>query len=194
MRIAATALLAIICALPPVIAAKGGPLPYDLAVEVEYAQPPGPEMLREELEWEVVKRLDGAGCVRSVERSSKAKEDAELLLTLSISDLVDEQDYYISLAQRDSPRSSPEVSRRMTASIRANVELRISAMPEAVALRTRRFRKNVSYSPYSTEDPRHEAHMMLIDKLARAARVFVCDNKKVRREVERALAGKPLDD
>jgi hypothetical protein len=194
MRGAASALLVIICSLSPLFAAKGGPLPYDLAVEVEYARAPGPEVLREELEWEIVKLLDEAACFRSVERYSEAQDRSQLVLTLSISDLVDEQLFDISLAQRDSPRSSPEVSKRMTARIRTDVELRISALPEAVPLRTRRFRKSLSYSPHTTEDPRYEVQLMLIDKLSREARAFVCDNKKLRREVERALAGKPLDD
>ncbi len=194
MRSAGAALLAISCALSASIAAKGGPLPHDLAVEVVYARPPGPEMLREELEWEVVKLVDGAGCFRSVVRYSAAKERSQVLLTLSIDDLVDEQDYDISLALRDSPRSSPELSRRMAARIRADVELRISAPPEAVPLCTSRFRKNLSYSPRTTEDPRYEVRLLLIDKLSRAARAFVCDNRKVRREIERTMAVKPLDD
>jgi hypothetical protein len=194
MKSASSALLAILCALAPAIAAKSGPLPYDLAVEVVYAQPPGSEILREELEWEVVKLLDESSCFRTVDRYSAAMDSAELLLTMSIGDLVIEQDYDISLAQRDSPRSSPEVKRRMASRVLADVELRIALPSGEAAIRTKRFRKNLSYSPRVDEDPRYEVRTMLIDRLSRAARAFLCDNRKLRREVEHAMAEKPLED
>jgi hypothetical protein len=194
MRSASSALLAILCTFVPAIAAKSGPLPYDLAVEVVYAQPPGAEILREELEWEVVKLIDESSCFRTVDRYSTSLDSAELLLTMSIGELVTEQDYDISLGQRDSPRSSPEVKRRMASRVLADVELHIALAAKEAPIRTKRFRKNLSYSPRVDEDPRYEVRLMLIDRLSRAARDFLCDNRKVRREIERAIAERPLED
>jgi hypothetical protein len=188
------ALLTVLCAALPAAAGKTGPLTYDVAVEVGYEDPPGPESLREELELEIIKTLEGAGCYRSVNRYSREREQAELLLTVTISDLLDEQDFEISLARRESPRSPAGESTRMTARLEVDVRLQLSLLPAMIPVRTKRFHKEYGYRPYADEDPRYEVRLILIDDLARAARAFVCKSRKVRKEIARARAGKPLED
>lgn len=169
--------------------AGGGPAPYSVVVDVAFGPEGGPASLRDDIVRGLLRELDRNRCFASVARLQPDVEpQADLLLRLVITELEDRTEYEISLAQRDSPNTTPSEKRRLIARLEAQVRQEIWTLPEENLARVRRFKANAAYRPLFNEDGRYEVELRLVDDLVRSTRAFACKGgaKKLTREVERA--------
>lgn len=181
----ALAVLAVVAALVAgdvALAATRRPVALDLTFEVIWGdESMGEESLREDVERQVLARLEQSACYASVVRArptagEEAGAPADLLFRLKLSDLEVREDWEVSIAERTSPNQPPgEAENRVLATIGFDVSMDLSLLPEAVSLRARDYRHEHGYRPLQQgEDPREEVRRLVIDDLARQATSFAC--------------------
>ncbi len=191
--VAAAALLVGVLLAASRTAAGRERLPYDVAVQVEYAGPPGSRTLLDEVGGSLVDELAARGCFRSfrlVPPAAKPPEDA-LVLRVSLDDLRDELRYDQSLAQQAQP-GEPGDSLQYSALFSVEVRLALLAPPGAAVVREKEFRESVRRRPLTVgEDAREAARSEAILELARKARASLCHGSpdSLRRSLDAAGIG-----
>jgi len=168
---------------------RSEPLPWDLDVRVVFDARSGPESLRADLERALATELRRDNFFRSVAVAA-GREDraADLLLTLVLEDVEDEQVHDTSIAQHHAPGSLPDVARGYVARLAAKVRLSLDTVPDGGTVRFKRFARAGEHRPILNEDARLEAVRKFTDGVARTARGLACrgSTKKWQRDVAEA--------
>jgi hypothetical protein len=180
-RLLLAALTALAC-LPGPSARGGEPLPYRLAVAVEFGVPPGPQSLRDELLYVLVAELRAAGCF--LEAGAEGEHD--LLLEVRLEDFREDVEAETSIAER-AASTDPYVERRRVVHSGSTFEVRVLT-PEQGVVRSKRFRLQNSWRPIFDEDPREKARRELVERAVERVRKFTCkgSQKKWSQEVQGA--------
>lgn len=176
----------------PVAGAAPGPAPYDIQLDLGFAQTSGDEGMREELELQLLSELRRAGCFRSVARITSGVDegtavDAETLrLNVTVTELFEETTYDTSLAARADPRSPQELEMAHTSRIRAVMTVSLEHPASGRALRTKRVRGTGMHRPTMPgEDARYAALREATMHASLGVRSFVCKGgaKRLRKEI-----------
>lgn len=164
----------------------GEPRPYRLGVEVVNYDRTVRESLRENIERDLIRRLDRAACFASVGPAPEAPGAADLLLRVVLTDLDDETRYRISQAARDAPNALPDTKRALDVFLEIDLEFQLLKLPGSGVIRVRRQHVNENYRPVMDEDPHDEARYKLIESAVDAASRFACksSSKKLAREIQ----------
>jgi len=168
-------LLALVLALGSATLTHAGaePLPYSLAVTVEWGTPRGPESFRAELERRLVADLEAQRCFASV--GNAPVEDpgpGDLRLFVLVDDFAEETDYDTGLADRYDPQV--DASRLLTVRLSADFHAELELAAEDLLVRRREFHDSASFRPLYHEDPRDGARDKLIAAVARTTRKLLC--------------------
>ncbi len=169
----------------------GEPLPYRLAVEARFGAQRGPGRLLDEVRLELLSALDRAHCFDSVETLGDPRDVAvDLLLRVTLDNVEERTDVETSLAARNDPDSTPDVSRQMVAQVEALVTAEILLADRSAVVRSRRFLQANQWRPVLNEDPRYEARTLMVDQLVSTVRSFACKGKakKWAKQLARARA------
>ncbi len=185
------AVLLTMSCLPAAVAAQQ-PAPYDVQVELSFAEASGDEGMREELELQLLSELRRAGCFRSVTRvthgvdGGTAVDSQTLLLNVAVTKLFEETTYDTSLAERADPRAPQELEMAHTSRIQAVMLVSLEHPASGRALRSKRLRGAGMHRPSMLgEDARLTALREATMNAARAVRSFVCKGgpKRLRKEI-----------
>jgi len=177
--------------LPAAIAAQG-PAPYDIQLDLSFAQASGDEGAREELELQFLSELRRAGCFRSVTRvvhgvdEGTTPDEETLRLSVAVTEVVEETTYDTSVAERTDPRASAQMRMAYTARIEAVMRVSLEHPASGQVLRTKRLRAQGEHRPLIPgEDARGTALGLATRDAADAVRIFVCKGgaKRLRKEI-----------
>jgi hypothetical protein len=188
-RLLSTALVSFL----PIASALGADaLPYRAGLQVVWADQRGPEVLRAEIERLTLEEMARNGCFAEV-FALQPGQDArgEVLLRLSLYDLLEETEYDTSLYDRVAPDAPPDTQRQLTAVLSYRVRTEILALPGEVPARVSRFRTEIRWRPrFAGEDARLTAREKAVEETARNARGVACRGSLSRlgRRIEAALA------
>jgi len=164
------------------LAFAAGPAPYTLAVRVEL-RGPGFETFRSDADYLSVGAIDGSGCfARVVPLDEQAGEplaaaataQADLLLIVTLSDVEDELEYEISMAERNAPNAQPQTRQMKVAHLDVQVAARLLTVDGELIVDDRDFHVGASHRPVLDEDPRLEAQTDALGQIARTLRKWVC--------------------
>ena len=163
----------------------GESLPYRLVVAVYWGPSVGPEALRQELEFELLRGLVAADCFESVV-ATPGEDKADLTLRLQISDYREETEFEYALSQAGEP--GLDTDRLSIAHVEANLLAEVIELQHGSVVRSRSFRQRASWRPTWNEDPREHAQGQLVEEAARTARKLVCKGSATKwaKEIERA--------
>jgi len=168
-------LLALGLALGPATVADAAPepLPYTLAVKVEWGTPRGPESFRADLERRLVVDLEAQRCFASVV-SDPAENPGpdDLQLFLLVDRFEEETEYDTGVAERYDPEI--DASRMLTVRLSADFHAELQTAAEGRLVRRREFHQSASWRPVYREDPRDRARDRLIDTVKRTTRKLLC--------------------
>ncbi len=163
-------------------------LPFDVAVRVGFeGESAGSASLRDDIAQALLAELRARGCFRSC-RAAPAGETprADLLLDVSLADLVEEVRYDQSLAERTRPVDPEQNLLGYSALLSLEVELRLGALPGGAPVRDARFHVRAERRPRMPgDDAREGARTDLLLDLARRARAEACrgSGKKLARSI-----------
>lgn len=175
----------------PLHAGRGEtPVPYHLRVDVTYGEPRGPATVVEDLERELLARLDAAACFLSVDPVSTERtiDGPRLVLHVRLEAFEERLDVEMSIAQRSQNRPPQETAQSQVASVETIVQLDVREPDATSTVRSRRFASRRSWRPLFLEDPAVEARDRLVQEIARTVEGFVCKGSptKWQRWIERA--------
>ena len=164
------------------------PLPYTLAVQVEYGVPKGPDSLLDEIRQRVVHDLAPRDLfVDIVEWEHDDRAPANLLLRIKLDDLRRETHYDRSMAERRE-LTDPLSEQEYTVEFEVIIDVDLLLLPEGVPVRSTRFREAGARRPrYLGEDVeaalREEAVRDLVRSIRRS--VFKGSPAKLDRKIDK---------
>jgi len=190
-------LFGLVCVLPilaaaaPVEAGRGDIAPFDLGVQVEFAEGVGSDDVHREVRREMVRGLDKARCYRSVRSSAPEGDGDDLLMRVSILSVEDELQHEVSMAERNAPDAPREIEQMKVSSFRIRLLMELMVADHELLLRSKRHEILGSYRPIRGEDPRFEARRAAIADVVRISTGFACKGspKKLARQIEESRAG-----
>jgi len=185
----AVLLVGLLVGLVTPCASGDAPAPFDLTLLVDYGNNVVSQSLRDEVSAAVLDELHRAGCFRSVGLvRPDPGDDDDLVLDLTLLDVIDETTFEVSLAQRDSPMAPPETAQRQIARLRVSFRLALRTASDDVLLREKERRVERTYRPLTNEDPRYAARQETLDAVAEVLRGFACKGspKSLQKAVARA--------
>jgi hypothetical protein len=182
----------------PVVLAAQGPAPYDVHVELSFAEASGDEEMRDELELQLLSELRRAGCFRAVIRVvagdavEHAAERETLRLNVAVSELLEETTYDTSIAERADPQAPQSLELLHTSRIQAVLQVSLEHPASGHTLRARRLRGAGAHRPLLLgEDARLTALREATIEAAQEVRRFVCKGGAKRLAKEIAAAPGP---
>ena len=170
----------------PAAAGRGDIAPFDLGVQVEFADGVGSDDVHRDVRREMVRGLDRARCYRSVRSMAPEGDADDLLLRVSILSVEDELQHEISMAERNDPNASGEVEQMKVSRFRIRLQMELLVAEGALPLRFKQHEILGSYRPVRGEDPRIEARRAAIIDVVRISSGFACKGspKKLARQIE----------
>lgn len=157
------------------VAAAGDAVPRPLVVEVVWAEEPGPESVRDDLEREVSTRLRRAECFAAVSAPGDDDErPAEALgARISLSDYEEETRFLESIGDLHSPNRPPGAGRNTSTRVRARIRIE-SLGPDGVRLKERRIAPTVRYASRLDESSRDHAVDDFLDTVSLMVARHLC--------------------
>jgi hypothetical protein len=168
---------------------RANPFPYRLQAEVGYGRVAASESVRRELERELIRELDDAGCFAAVELMGDDDEPlGELLLRLIVDDVERRTDYDLSIAERSARDAPTDAANRLEERIEARIHLALLTLPELATVRQKQFAVVGRHRPSQGEDARAVVVSEMIDETAKTTRLWVCKGsaRKLSRQIESA--------
>lgn len=171
-------------------------LPWSVDVAVGWGRGPGALSLLEETEAALLSELGARGCFREFRPVRTGEEGLApgILLELTISDVEEETRHEQSMAERLAPTDPLAAALGRAAVLEAAVHLRLSVVPEGIALREESFRESVMRRPASPgEDIHAAARDEFVREVARRSRAVLCKRASARMEerIRAALGAAP---
>ena len=176
-------------------AAKEPPRPYRVMVLAAYGEPLGPESLRDDLERELVERLDGDRCFESVVRStSDAAAEADLIFEVILDRYLEETQYDVTIATQNRPGEQGS-NLQWSAGIEAMVHLQVRRAADRAVVTMKRKRESVNRRAQPVEDTRFEARVTLVESIVHEVRSYVCKVSpgKWEKQIRQARPATPSD-
>jgi hypothetical protein len=166
----------------------GERLPYHLAVRVGFGTEGGSASLSDDAARALVADLSAKGCFRDVLLApTEGAPETELLLEVTLSDVLEEVRYEQSLAERVRPRDAVEAAMGRAARLSFRTDLRLAALPSGALVRQSGFRVGAERRPRTPgEDAREGARADATLDLARKVRSDLCraSGSRLKREIE----------
>jgi hypothetical protein len=162
-------------------------LPYTLAVRVDYGEPKGPAVVREEVRRRTLHEIDSREWfedVRVVE--GDAVPDTDLLLDVRLEEYEEETVYETSMAARLDPEN-PEAQKLYRVVFSTIVRLQLILVADGQLVRSRHFRAQFTRSPaFVGEDLEHAVRAEAIREIADGIRRIISKGRieKLRRRIE----------
>ena len=155
------------------------PLPFDVAVGIEYAAASGDAGFREEVEIQLISELRGSACFRSVDMAREGDEadypEDALRLRITVLEVIEETTYDTSTAQRVDPQSGYGAELAHTARLHARIQVALEHPATGRELRKKRIGASSAHRPLNEyDDAQDYVKREALRDLIREIRLFAC--------------------
>jgi len=184
------------CSIAPAHAARE-PLPYHLALSIDYGGAQGSASWRREIELALLDRLSRNSCFASVSRFDPGdSRDDVLELRLTVLAFSERTTWDVSMATLNAPDAPPETGQQRVVELRAELDLELRTVPDQASVRRRELAFSVAHRPMIGEEPRLAARLALVEDAARTIGAWTCKGsaKKLAQAIAKARQDAARDD